>query len=333
MSWPRPPTEAARMWYRIGKAPDRQYFLANLALVRISQIFAAASFALFAAGLAWMAHADSMILGLLSFYFSVMYLQHPAFTNTMPKQWISYILAASFAAGAAGYIAGAPYPWLPFSAIYIVLYSPGFKGQNAPPNLVTVAGLAALAFAGEPWRIALSFPAAAALSFIMRVDHAKKRKKMSLPKAASFAAAYLALAASPLPPSLVISLTFAAFLALNGVYLSREPYSWGTLAGRLLPLFSLLGPYVPVFHTLYLGIAVIMFSLCIPLFIPSVFLRRVPRWPRHMPALAIAAAALRLSRQPELLVAAALLFLALGAYVAVKVLKEPSFSLGPPPSR
>jgi hypothetical protein len=71
------------MWYRIGRGPTRDYYYANVDLIRASQISMAASFALFMAGLAApglsdLVHGELMTMGLLSFYLSVMYLQHPA---------------------------------------------------------------------------------------------------------------------------------------------------------------------------------------------------------------------------------------------------------------
>lgn len=325
------------LWYPIGRSPPRQYFIANIALINVSKAFMVASFALFLSGLALVGysvrlHVYLMTLGLLSFYFSIMYLQHPAFTNTMPKLAVSYALAAAFVLGAFGYVFKMPYLWLPFSALYIALYVPGFKGQNAPPNALVAAGLIALALATEPWRLALSFPAASALSLIMRVDHSKKRRRMELWRALAFSAIYLALYLSPIQPAVAIAAIFAAFLALNGVYVAKEPYSWGTIIGRALPLLSPLGLLgAPTFHFLYLGISVIMFSLCVPWFNPSVFLRRVPDWPPYLPGIAAAAAALRLADLRPLMPLSALTYIGLGVYVAVKILREPSFPLGKPP--
>ncbi|MFB6491225.1 MAG: hypothetical protein TU35_008350 [Thermoproteus sp. AZ2] len=325
------------LWYPIGKSPPRRYFIANIALINVSKAFMVASFALFLSGLASVGynvglHVDLMTLGLLSFYFSVMYLQHPAFTNTMPKPAVSYALAAAFILGALGYAFKTPFLWLPFSALYIAIYAPGFRGQNALPNALVVAGLIALALAAEPWRLALSFPAASALSLIMRVDNSKRRKRIETWRALAFSAIYLALYFSPIQPAIAIAAIFAAFLALNGVYVSREPYSWGTIIGRALPLLSPLGLLgAPTFHFLYLGISVIMFSLCVPWFNPSVFLRRVPSWPPYLPGIAAAAAALRLVDLRPLLPLSALIYIGLGIYVAVKILREPSFPLGKPP--
>jgi len=326
------------MWYRIGRGPTRDYYYANVDLIRASQISMAASFALFMAGLAApglsdLVHGELMTMGLLSFYLSVMYLQHPAFTNSMPKRPLSYVLLALFALGAAGRLAHMPFSWAPFSALYIALYIPGLRGRNAPPNILTMAGLAALAFAGSPWQLAMSFPAASAMSLMLRVDSAKRKFSVGVATAVAFAAVYLASIFSPLPRPAAKALAFAAFLAVvRGVYISREPYAWGTAVGRLLPLLSPLGFLgLPADHFLYMGIAVIMFSLCIPWFVPSVFLRQVPKWRSHLPLVPIAASALRLTGVGPLVGISAVLLMAGGAYAAYAVLRERAFPLGPPP--
>ena len=326
------------MWYRIGRGPPREYFYANLDLVRVSQIALVFSFVFFIAGLAAprfsiLLHGDLMVLGLLSFYLSVMYLQHPAFTNTMPKRPLSYVLLILFLLGAVSWYIHIPFAWAPFSALYIALYTPGFKGRNAPPNLIVVAGLAALALAGSPWRIVMSFPAASAMSLMLRVDSAKRRLNIGLAPTAAFVAVYLALLFAPIPRPISIALIFAAFLALvKGFYLSKEPYAWGTAIGRSLPLLAPLGFLgLPADHFLYMGIAVIMFSLCVPWFLPSVFLRQVPRWPSYLPLLPIVASALRLTGYPPLVAASALLLIGGGIYVAAMIIKEKAFPFGPPP--
>ncbi|MEZ0248487.1 MAG: hypothetical protein ABWJ97_04375 [Thermoproteus sp.] len=326
------------MWYRIGRGPPRGYFYANLDLIRVSQASLVLSFLFFTAGLlaprfSIRLHADLMTWGLLSFYFSVMYLQHPAFTNTMPKRPLSYVLLALFLLGLAGDYAGLPLVWAPFAMLYIALYTPGFAGRNAPPNALVVAGLAALVFAKSPWQVAASFPAASAMSLILRVDSAKRRLNVTLAQSAVFAAAYLAFLFSPLPAPISISLIFAAFLALvRGLYLAREPYAWGTAVGRTLPLLAPLGLLgLPAAHFLYMGIAVIMFSLCVPWFLPSVFLRQVPKWPNYLPLIPIAASALRLTGYGPSVAAAAVLLLAGGIYVAARILKERAFPFGQPP--
>lgn len=326
------------MWYRIGKGPQREYYLANLDLIRVSQIALALSFAFFMAGLAaphfsTSLHGDLMTLGLLSFYLSVMYLQHPAFTNAMPRRPLSYILLALFALGAAGWLLRAPLAWAPFSALYIALYIPGFKGRNAPPNLITAAGLAALALAASPWRIVMAFPAASAMSLMMRVDSAKRRLRIGIAPTAAFVAAYLVLVCSPLPAPISTALIFTSFIALTrGFYLAKEPYAWGTAVGRSLPLLAPLGFLgLSADHFLYMGISVIMFSLCIPWFVPSVFLRQVPRWPNLLPLLPITASALRLTNYPPLVAASALLLIGGGVYVAAAILRERAFPFGPPP--
>ncbi|MEL9991537.1 MAG: hypothetical protein QXP98_06875 [Thermoproteus sp.] len=326
------------MWYRIGRGPPREYFYANLDLIRVSQISLALSFLFFMAGLAAprfsiRVHADFMTWGLLAFYLSVMYLQHPAFTNTMPKRPLSYVLLALFLLGLAGGYVGLPLAWAPFSILYIALYTPGFAGRNAPPNVLVVAGLVALILARSPWQVVASFPAASAMSLMMRVDSARRRLNITLAQSAVFAAIYLALLLSPLPAPAIIALIFAAFLALvRGLYIAKEPYAWGTAVGRTLPILAPLGLLgLPATHFLYMGIAVVMFSLCVPWFLPSVFLRQVPKWPAYLPLIPIAAGALRLTGYAPLVGASAVLLMAGGIYVAAKILKERAFPFGPPP--
>lgn len=326
------------LWYRIGRGPPREYFYSNVDLLRVSQISLALSLLLFAAGLAApplsaKVHGFLMVAGLLSFYFSVMYLQHPAFTNTMPRRPLSYILLALFLYGLLASYLGAPLPWAPFSALYILLYLPGLRGANAPPNVLTMAGLAALAVASEPWRMVLSFPAASALSLIMRVDSAKRHLRPSLSEALAFSALYLALFFIPVPPPAAIAAIFGGFLLLvRGAYVSSEPYSWGTTIGRVLPILAPLGYLgLPTYHFLYMGIAVIMFSLCIPWFTPSVFLRAVPQWPRYLPLVPAVAALLRLTGYGPLVALSSVVLLAGAVYVSVKVLRERKFPLGQPP--
>jgi len=76
---------------------------------------------------------------------------------------------------------------------------------------------------------------------------------------------------------------------------------------------------------------VIMFSLCIPWFVPSVFLRQVPKWRSHLQLVPIAASALRLTGVGPLVGISAVLLMAGGAYAAYAVLRERAFPLGPPP--
>jgi hypothetical protein len=326
------------MWYRIGRGPTRDYYYANVDLIRASQISMAASFALFMAGLAApglsdLVHGELMTMGLLSFYLSVMYLQHPAFTNSMPKRPLSYVLLALFALGAAGRLAHVPFSWAPFSALYIALYIPGLRGRNAPPNILTMAGLAALAFAGSPWQLAMSFPAASAMSLMLRVDSAKRKFSVGVATAVAFAAVYLASIFSPLPRPAATALAFAAFLAVvRGVYISREPYAWGTAVGRLLPLLSPAGLPGPPRRPLPLhgnsGDNVQpVHTLVRPVGVP----KAGAEWRSHLQLVPIAASALRLTGVGPLVGISAVLLMAGGAYAAYAVLRERAFPLGPPP--
>ncbi|AAL65053.1 hypothetical protein [Pyrobaculum aerophilum] len=314
------------MWLRIGHSEPRRFYNAVIWVIRASQLALYLSAVLFATGvlaasfglITW--HLQLMTSALVSFYFSVMYLQLPGFINAAPSVKATLLVTSAFLISAAQIL---PYPLLPLALVYIVLHLKALRGApNYYPNWITVSGALTAAVAATPYEIIASFPLASVLTLMYRIDSSRGRKKFTVWGAGSIAAAHGA-------GFLLIKLGYFWGVALPLVVTSlaappkvRDVYGAGVVLGRVAMALGWLHH-----HFLYMGFAVVMAVLCVPYFLPSVVYRRVPKFSWENLAIALAAAALRLAGYIEI---AAISVLALIAYVAYKILREEKVPLKPP---
>ncbi|AET32234.1 hypothetical protein [Pyrobaculum ferrireducens] len=314
------------MWLKIGKSEPRAFFYAVVWVIRASQAALALSAALFLSGIAaaWGRdvglHLWFMTSGLVSFYFSVMYLQLPGFINAAP---VKPATAAAFATLAAALLRLGPYPLLPLAVLYLALHLKALRGSpNFYPNWIMVAGLATAATAATPFEAAASFPLGSVLTLFYRIDSSRLKRRFSAGGAAAVAAAHLAGFALVKTGHLWgVALPIAA-VSLAAPPVPRDVYGVGVALGRVLMALGWLHH-----HFLYMGFAVVMAVLCVPYFVPGVLYRRAPRFGWENLALAASAAAARLAGFIE---AAAVLVAVLIAYVAVRMLREEAVPLKPP---
>ncbi|MEM1571746.1 MAG: hypothetical protein QXS00_03395 [Pyrobaculum sp.] len=290
---------SAGLWLEVGKSQPRLFFYATVDVIRASRIALYLSAALLAAGTAlavygrYDLHPHLMALGLLSFYYSVMYIQLPGFINAAPARPVTWALLALFAVAIAatpyvGYVAFAG-----FSALYAVLYLKGVWGRAAYyPNWVAAAGLVALPLSSSHIEAVYSFPLASVYALMYRIDSSRAKRRFTAAKAGALVVGYaVAFAAtkagylwSPIIPSLI--LTAAAPPVL------KDAYSAGSLLFRfVLPLAFF------HHHAAYMSFAVVMSTLCVPYFVPSVLYRRLPNYGPALLALSLAAFAFRILGQ------------------------------------
>ena len=298
-------------------------------MIRTSRLALYLSAALFASGVTlavsgrYDLHMHLMVLGFLSFYYSVMYIQLPGFINAVPDKIASWALFALFAAGAGASLYVGYAAFVGFSALYLVLYLKGIWGKVAYyPNWVAVAGLLALPLASSHIEAVYSFPLASVYALMYRIDSSRAKRRFSAAKAGALVAGYaVAFAAtkagylwSPIIPSLI--LTAAAPPVLKDVY----------SAGSLLFRFALPLAFLH-HHAAYMSFAVVMSTLCVPYFVPSVLYRRLPNYGPGLLAISLAAFAFRILGQ---IAAAGAAVLALLAYAAYKSLSTEPIPLKPP---
>ena len=122
-----------------------------------------------------------------------------------------------------------------------------------------------------------------------RIDSSRARRKFTAPQAAAVAASHLAAFAI-----VKMGLLWGVALPLAAVSLAAPPrvrdlYGVGAAAWRLLMAGAALHH-----HLLYMGFAVVMSTLCVPFFLPTVLYRRAPRFGPAPFLFASAAMALRL---------------------------------------
>ncbi|AFA39846.1 hypothetical protein Pogu_1819 [Pyrobaculum oguniense TE7] len=317
------------LWLEVGKSQPRLFFYATVDVIRASRIALYLSAALLAAGTAlavygrYDLHPHLMALGLLSFYYSVMYIQLPGFINAAPAKPVTWALLALFVAA----VAATPYvgyaAFAGFSALYAVLYLKGVWGRAAYyPNWVAVAGLLALPLASSHIEAMYSFPLASVYALMYRIDSSRAKRRFTAAKAGALAVGYaVAFAAakagylwSPIIPSLI--LTAAAPPVLKDVY----------SAVSLLFRFALPLAFLH-HHAAYMSFAIIMSALCIPYFVPSVLYRYLPSYGPAPLVLSLMAFVFRLFGQ---IAAAGAAVIALIAYVAYRSLSTEPIPLKPP---
>ncbi|MFN3803824.1 MAG: hypothetical protein ACK4SY_02075 [Pyrobaculum sp.] len=309
------------VWLEIGRSNPHAFFKATVAVIKSAQIalyVSAASFLLAiydAVAGRHLFHAHLMAVGLLAFYFSVMYIQLPGFINAVPKRPATWLLAAAFFSAAVvsywvGYIA-----YLPFSLTYAILYIKGLGGKPTyVPNLVTVPGLLFLPTAGSHLDAIASYPLASVYTLLYRIDSSKARRRFSLASslalASTYVAAYLAFRLGHLWAFLLPSLVLTAVAPPK----VRDPYGVGALAFRWA--IALAGVH---HHFMYMAFALVMSVLCVPYFLPSVLYRGAPTYGLELLALATIATALRLLGQ---ITAAGVLTIATVLYVAWRLARQ-----------
>ncbi len=266
-----------RLWYALGEAPEHGYRASNIALLRVSQAGLYISLALLLSGTVLGAlrqgiHVRLMVGGLMSFYFGVMYAQVPGFTRSMPNKWLSYVALASL-------LVGVPTSfWAPFAAAMSLAYGRGIGTTSLKlPNLLVVGGLWVSALSTGPIWAVYGFPLASALSLMLRVDPAKGGYR---PSRGLWALTIVVYALVPfMGPTWVAATGLAMLVATRGVRL-RGAYNVGATLAKTGLLLAPLGT-----HAVYMSIAVVMATICVPLLVPGILLREVPRGMGPVPAI------------------------------------------------
>ena len=316
-------------WLPVGRSEPLAFYKAVVDVVWASRLalflsafFLAGGALLAAVGqVAW--HMSLMASGLLAFYFAVMYIQLPGFINAAPARWATWLLTALFLFGTAasqfyGYAAYAP-----FSAVYIALYARGLgKKPTFYPNLVTIPGLALLPLSPTPLMAALSFPLASVYTLLYRIDVSRAKARFRLGAAAALALLYaLAWAASLWGHLWSFALPSIA-LTLAAPPKPRDAYGVGSLFFRAAIALAPLGH-----HFAYMAFAVIMSTLCVPYFLPSILYREAPSYKYELLAASLAAYVLR---NVGLTAPAAALVTGIAGYAALRSAKSKPVPLKPP---
>lgn len=287
------------MWLTIGASPPSQFYRAVLALVNASRAYLYASYALFTYGVLSASFGDvgdhmwAMTSGLISFYFSVMYIQLPGFIGAVPRTRLTIFVSSALAFGIAlSRMSNLSY--LPFSILYSALYARGLRPKpNFLPNYVAVSGLLLLPFAETPTEGVLAFPFASILTLMYRIDSSRRGYKFSAIKTSVLLASYIfGIAAFKL--GILWASTTLPLISLAVVappVFKRDIYA-GVFIGRVFIALLFLHR-----HFLYMGFAVVMVSLCVPFFIASILYRELPKFKFELLATALVATALRLAGQ------------------------------------
>ena len=312
-------------WLRIGSSDPHEYYRANIALLRATQASLYASAMLLATSpiLALRdpaTHMRLMPLGLVAFYFAVMYAQIPGFTGRMPSRALTAANAATLALGSALWMLRVPYAFAPHAAAQAIAWLPGLGTTPLRiPNLIVFAGLAALAAADDPDEL-VAYPVASALSLVARIDASTRGRPVSKAVAAPIAALVLV----PVFHGYAYAASAALSLATSLPNPAKRPvYAAASMMGRALMLAAPLHS-----HSTYMGIAIIMSGLCVPWLVPGILLRESPGNRIGLVALAAAAAALRLTNH---LAPSAATVAVIVAYSALLILSRRAYKLEPPP--
>ena len=264
-------------------------------------------------------HMRLMPLGLVAFYFAVMYAQIPGFTGRMPSRSLTAANVATLVLGSALWILKVPYAFAPHAAAQALAWLPGIGVTPLrTPNALVMAGLAALAAADEPIEL-VAYPAASALSLIARIDSSTRGRPVSRAVVAPVAA----VAAVPILHEYAYAVAAALSLATTWPNPAKRPvYAAASLIGRTLILIAPLHS-----HAAYMGIAVVMSGLCVPWLVPGILLRESPGSRGELVALAIVSSALRLMNHLALSAATVAVVV---AYAAWLLLSRRAYRLEPP---
>ncbi|WP_291999315.1 hypothetical protein [Caldivirga sp.] len=253
-------------------------------------------------------HGRVMVSGLVLFYLSVMYSQHPGFTRLMPSRSVSLIMGILAVSWSLTYVLN-QWVWRILLVAWVVLYVLIFIERGIGkiplfyPNIFTVIGLISsltVIVTNNPLSL-IGFPLSSLTSLMRRVED---RRRPSYLDAAFFTMPVLMYFINH-PYSVTLLILFE-LLAL-GIPLSLPKrvglavaYPVGAVLGRFGLAVSLAvsvyASSLSALHMVLLGyVAVMMSSLCIPMLIPGYLWL----WPRgygpEIPILIEGAALLRLA--------------------------------------
>lgn len=298
------------LWYTLGDSPEHGYRSSNIALLRVSQAGLYLSLALLLSGTVLGAlkhgiHVRLMVGGLMSFYFGVMYAQVPGFTRLMPNKWLSYATLASL-------LVGVPTSfWAPFAAAMSLTYGRGIGTSLLKlPNLLPMVGLWISALSTTPMWVVYGFPLASALSLMLRVDPARGGYRPNRGLWALTTAVYTLV---PLMgPTWIPATGLAVLAATRGIRL-KGAYNVGATLAKAGLLLTPLGT-----HAVYMSIAIVMATICVPLLVPGIMLREVPKGMGPMPAIMFGGLLARVLWALEI---AAAIVVASTAYMVYRLLK------------
>ncbi|MFP3208016.1 MAG: hypothetical protein RXQ73_04985, partial [Caldivirga sp.] len=281
--------------------------------VRVSQVILIASLALLITGPILspftITHGRVMVSGLVLFYLSVMYSQHPGFTRFMPSRLVSLAIAALSISWALTYVLNlGSFIWKALLIAWVVLYIMVFVERGMGripllyPNAFTVIGLASMltaVFTNNPLSL-VGFPLASLTSLMRRVEDRRKPSYLDAPFFTIPVLMYFI--DSNVAVSLLVLFELMA-IGIPSTLPKRSSLSAAYPIGAVLGRFSLAvslaaslyAPQLDVVHMILVGfIAVMMSSLCVPMLIPGYLWL----WPRgygwETPILVEASALLRL---------------------------------------
>ncbi len=298
------------LWLALGRSPEHEYRRSNIALLRVSQAALYTSLPLFLSGAALGAlrhalHVNLMVGGLMAFYFGVMYAQVPGFTRYMPRRPLSYAALASLLVGIATSF------WAPLAASMGLAYARGIGASPLKmPNVLMLVGLCTSALAPNPMWTVYGFPLASALSLMLRVDPAKGGYRQSRALWAFATAVYALIPMAG--PTWMPAVGLATLIATRGVRF-KDSYNIGSTLAKIGLLLTPLGT-----HALYMSIAVIMATICVPLLVPGILLREVPRGLGQAPIIMFVGL---LARVLWVLEVAAVIVMVVAVYMAYRLLK------------
>ena len=273
--------------YVTGSLKPDEYKVLFKYQVGSSQVILIASLALFTAGpilsyFNYLIHGRFMVGGLVLFYLSVMYSQHPGFARFMPRISVSISLTVLSIIWAILFILEV-WVWRIILALWACLMLALFLESGIGsiplfyPNTFTVVGLISLIEAsatGSLWPL-LGFPLASLTSLMRRVEGRRRFSPLDIP--------YLALPIMLLFNNdySLIALIIAQLMAISTPLTipKKTPLSAAYPIGASLGRFGLAVAlvlaivgldYVEVIHMVLIGfIAAMMTSLCIPMLIPG----------------------------------------------------------------
>lgn len=231
------------------------------------------------------------------FYAGVMWGQVPGWSGAMPHP-VTSVLVGLFEILAAVFVLIDPwlidfhgYSWQLFlwiaSLAHVAQYMSRGLGRTmrTAPNIVTVIGLLySLTSPATGYMSILMFPLASVYSLLLRVDPARRKKKITVNQILVFALIFLiSIALAPvLLRELYLLPMLVLFILIPSIGGGDEIYKIGTNVSKIFALLSFpLSFFVSwgvALHFALIGfLAVTMLSLCTPLLIPGIIWREIPR--------------------------------------------------------
>lgn len=293
------PPEVYSKLFKYQVRSSQAILLASLALLVVGPIFSIRFTAV---------HGRMMISGLVLFYLSVMYSQHPGFTRFMPSRWVSLGIALLSISWALTYVLD-QWVWRILLVAWVILYILVFIRSGLGriplfyPNIFTTIGLVSalvVLVTNNPFSL-LGFPLSSLTSLMRRVEDRRRPSYLDISFALVPILMYFINTSTAI---LLLALVELLVLGIPSSLPKRSglatAYPIGAALGRFgLAVTLAVSPFTPpldAIHMILIGyVAVMMSSLCVPMLIPGYLWL----WPRgygaEVPILIEGSALLRLS--------------------------------------